>query len=140
MIYIGSDHAGFLLKEKIKIFLKQQKEEVKDFGCFSEESCDYPDIAKAVCLNLKEEQNKAILVCGTGVGMAIVANKFSHVRAVCASEHYSVKFSRLHNNSNVLCIGARVVGEGVALELIDVFLKTNFERGRHEKRVEKIKI
>lgn len=137
MIYIGSDHAGFLLKEKVKDFLKQ--EEVKDFGCFNENSCDYPDIAKAVCLNLGKE-DKAILVCGTGVGMAIVANKFSHVRAVCASEHYSVMFSRLHNNSNVLCIGARVVGEGTALELVDVFLKTEFERGRHEKRLEKIKI
>ena len=139
MIYLGSDHAGFGLKEKIKENFVAEGVQFKDFGCFSKDRCDYPDIAKTVCKELYLE-DRAILVCGTGVGMSMVANKFSHIRAVCASDYYSVKYSRLHNNSNVLCIGARVLGVGVALELVEIFLNSKFEGGRHEKRVEKIKI
>ena len=140
MIFIGSDHAGFDLKEEIKKYLDEKGISFKDMGCFNKNSCDYPDIAKSVCKELLEKkEGKAILVCGTGVGMSIVANKFLDIRAVCASDFYSVCYSRLHNDSNVLCLGARVVGVGVALELVDVFLNTNFEGGRHEKRVLKIK-
>ena len=139
MIFIGSDHAGFSLKEEIKKHLTELNLEFKDFGCFSEASVDYPQIAKEVCTALvKTKNNKAILICGTGVGMSIVANKFLNVRAVCASDHFSVKHSRLHNDANVLCIGARVVAKFFAFELVDVFLSTNFSKGRHEGRVEQI--
>ncbi len=139
MIFIGSDHAGFDLKEEIKRHLDERGISFKDMGCFNKNSCDYPDIAKSVCKELIEnKEGKAILVCGTGVGMSIVANKFKDIRAVCASDSYSVCYSRLHNNSNVLCLGARVIGVGVALELVDVFLDVNFEGGRHERRILKI--
>ena len=139
MVYLGSDHAGFFLKEEIKKNLTSKGTKFRDFGCFKEEFCDYPDIAKAVCKELYLE-DKAILICGTGVGMSIVANKFSHIRAVCASDHFSVKYSSLHNDANVLCLGARVIGVVFELELIEIFLNTSFEGGRHQKRVEKIKI
>ena len=139
MVFIGSDHAGFDLKEDIKKHLDEKGIFFKDMGCFNKNSCDYPDIAKGVCKELLEKkEGKAILVCGTGVGMSIVANKFLDIRAVCASDFYSVLYSRLHNDSNVLCLGARVIGAGVALELVDVFLNANFEGGRHKKRVLKI--
>ena len=140
MIYIGSDHAGFSLKEIVIQHLNSKKIIFKDCGCFSESSCDYPDIAKSVCMSFSDfTTDKAILICGTGVGMSIVANRFPKIRAVCASDCFSVKFSRLHNDSNVLCIGARVVAQGLALELIDIFLNTKFEAGRHKKRIDKIK-
>ena len=138
MIYIGSDHPGFNLKEEIKKHLSLKSIDFKDCGCYSAKTCDYPDIAKEVCKNISSKEEKAILVCGTGVGMSIVANKFPGVRAVCAFDSFSVKHSRLHNNANVFCIGARVVGVGVALELLDIFLETSFEGGRHERRVLKI--
>ena len=141
MIFIGSDHAGFFLKEEIKKHLTEINLEFKDFGCFSKASVDYPKIAKEVCKALiKTKNNKAILICGTGVGMSIVANKFLNVRAVCASDHFSVKYSRLHNDANVLCIGSRVVAKFFALELVDIFITTNFSKGRHEERVKQIEV
>ena len=139
MIYIGSDHAGFCLKEIIKNHLKKNNLSFKDFGCFSKDSCDYPDIAKKVCFSLIEDRaQSAILVCGTGVGMSIVANKIKNIRAVCASNHFCVKHARLHNNCNVLCLGARVLGDALALELVDLFIATNFLKGRHLKKKKKI--
>ena len=139
MVFIGSDHAGFDLKEDIKKHLDEKGIFFFFLVCFNKNSCDYPDIAKGVCKELLEKkEGKAILICGTGVGMSIVANKFLDIRAVCASDFYSVLYSRLHNDSNVLCLGARVIGAGVALELVDVFLNANFEGGRHKKRVLKI--
>ena len=139
MIFIGSDHAGFVLKEEIKKHLTKTNLEFKDFGCFSEVSVDYPKIARDVCTALvKTKKNKAILICGTGVGMSIVANKFLDVRAVCASDHFSVKYSRLHNDANVLCIGARVVAKFFAFELVDIFISTEFSKDRHEQRVKQI--
>lgn len=140
MIYIGSDHAGFFLKQDIMKYFKNTEKKFKDFGCYDNNSCNYTEIARDVCFNLvKNKEEKAILVCGTGVGMAIVANKFLNVRAVCASDHFSVKYSRLHNNANVLCLGARVVSSFFALELVELFLSTEFEGGRHKKRIEQIK-
>lgn len=139
MIYIGSDHAGFCLKETVKNHFKKNNLSFKDFGCFSKESCDYPDIAKKVCFSLVEDKvEKAILICGTGVGMSIVANKIKNIRAACANNHYCAKYARLHNNCNVLCLGARVVSDAFALELVDLFITTNFLKERHLKRVEKI--
>ena len=138
MIYIGSDHAGFRLKEKIKEYLSEKNIEFEDCGCYNEESCDYPDIAKTTCKKISSEEEKAILVCGTGVGMSITANKIHGIRAVCAHDSFSIKHSRLHNNANVFCVGARVVGFGLALELLEIFLATHFEGGRHQKRVSKI--
>ncbi len=141
MIFIGSDHAGFLLKEEIKKHLSENGLEFKDCGCFSKDAVDYPQIAKKVCKKLvATKNNKAILICGTGVGMSIVANKFLKVRAVCASDHFSVKYARLHNDANVLCIGARVVARFFAFELVDVFFATNFSGGRHEVRVKQIEM
>ena len=132
-------YAGFCLKETIVKHLQSKKIIFKDCGCFSEQSCDYPDIAKVVCRSFSDFRNdKAILICGTGVGMSIVANRFPEIRAVCASDCFSVRFSRLHNDSNVLCIGARVIGEGLAIEILDIFLNTDFEGGRHKRRVDKI--
>ena len=142
MFYVGSDHAGFDLKQDILRYSKENNIEFLDVGIFKNEICDYPDIAKEVCKRLIFEgiYKKAILICGTGVGMSIAANRFEKIRAVCASDVYSVRFSRLHNDSNVLCVGARVVGIGTALELVSTFLNTEFEGGRHKSRIEKLKI
>ena len=136
MLAIGSDHAGFLLKEKMKKVIEELGYEYKDYGCFDENSVDYPviagDVAKAVA---KGECEKGILICGTGVGMSICANKVKGIRASLCSDTFSAKFTRLHNDSNVLCMGARVIGEGIACEIVKTYLTTEFEGGRHERRV-----
>lgn len=141
MIYIGSDHAGLNLKESIKTYLKSNNVECLDVSLnVTDSACDYPDIALKLCNVLtKNIDSVGILVCGTGVGMAIAANKIKGIRAVCASDSFSVKYSRLHNNANVLCLGGRVIGNGLGLELVDIFLNTQFEGGRHIKRLDKIK-
>jgi ribose 5-phosphate isomerase B len=141
MIAIGSDHGGFLLKEAIKKHLQLQKIDYMDFGTDSEASCDYPDIAEAACAAiLLDKCEKGLLFCGTGVGISIAANKCRGIRAACCSDYFSAKYSRLHNDANVLCLGGRVVGEGLACELVDVFLNTPFEGGgRHSCRIDKIK-
>ena len=141
MIYIGSDHAGFNLKEAIKTHFKSNNIEYVDVSLNVADSvCDYPDIALKLCDAVTEDvRNIGILVCGTGVGMAIAANKIKGIRAVCASDSFSVKYSKLHNNANVLCLGGRVIGSGLGLELVDIFLNTQFEGGRHTKRLDKIK-
>ncbi len=138
MIAIGCDHAGFQLKNEIIAHLKEQNIEVTDCGCDGS-SCDYPDIAKAVCKKVLDNScEKGILICGTGVGMSIAANKFKGIRAALCADHFSAKYTRLHNNSNVMCIGARTLGSGVAIELADLFLSTEFEGGRHQRRVDLI--
>ncbi len=110
-----------------------------DVGCYDEQSCDYPDIAKTACQTILDgKSEKAILVCGTGIGMSIAANKIKGIRAAVCTDEYSVKYTRLHNNTNVLCLGARVTGAGLACELVEIFLKTDFEGGRHQRRVDKI--
>lgn len=140
MIAIGNDHAGINLKEEIKSYFDKEGIKYKDFGVAKGESCDYPDMAGTVSRSVASgEFEKGILVCGTGVGMSMTANKVSGIRAVCCSDYFSAKASRQHNNSNILCIGERVLGVGLALELVKVFLETEFESGgRHTGRVEKM--
>lgn len=137
MIAIGSDHGGYLLKEEIKKHLKEKGYEFKDFGTDSTASCDYPVYAEKVCRAVQSgECEKGILVCGTGIGMSMCANKCKGIRAAVCGDHFSAEFTRKHNNANVLCLGARVIGAGVAMQLVDIFLTTEYEGGRHEKRVE----
>lgn len=138
MIAIGCDHGGFELKCAVMNHLLNKKIEYVDCGCEGER-CDYPDIAEAVCKKVTSgECELAILVCGTGIGMSIAANKIKGIRAAVCSDWYSAKYTRLHNNANVLCLGGRVLGAGLALELVDVFLETEFEGGRHSDRIDKI--
>lgn len=137
MIAIGSDHGGYLLKEEIKKHLEEKGYEFKDFGTDSTASCDYPVYAEKVCRAIQSgECEKGILVCGTGIGMSMCANKCKGIRAAVCGNHFSAEFTRRHNNANVLCLGARVIGSGVAMQLVDIFLTTEYEGGRHEKRVE----
>lgn len=137
MIAIGSDHGGYLLKEEIKKHLKEKGYEFKDFGTDSTVSCDYPVYAEKVCRAVQSgECEKGILICGTGIGMSMCANKCKGIRAAVCGDHFSAEFTRKHNNANVLCLGARVIGAGVAMQLVDIFLTTEYEGGRHEKRVE----
>ncbi len=138
-IALGCDHGGLEHKNAILEHLKENGFEVVDFGIYEQVSVDYPDIASKVCESiLKDESQLAILVCGTGIGMSIAANKYKGIRAAACSEHFSAKFTRLHNNSNVLCLGGRVIGVGTAIELADLFVNTEFEGGRHQKRINKI--
>ncbi len=137
MIAIGSDHGGYLLKEEIKKHLEEKGYKFKDFGTDSTASCDYPVYAEKVCNAIQSgECDKGILVCGTGIGMSMCANKCKGIRAAVCGDHFSAEFTRKHNNANVLCLGAHVIGAGVAMQLVDIFLTTEFEGGRHEKRIE----
>ncbi len=139
MIAIGNDHAGTELKIKIINYFKENGIEYLDCGCAAGEKCDYPVAAKKVCDEvILKKAERAILICGTGIGISIAANKIHGIRAAACSDYYSAKYTRLHNDANVLCLGARVIGEGLALEMIDVFLKTEFEGGRHQARVQLI--
>lgn len=138
-IVIGSDHAGYLLKEEIKAYLENEKYEIVDVGCHSIESHDYAISAKTACARvISGECERAVLCCGTGIGISMAANKVKGIRAASCSDYFSAKYTRLHNDANVLCLGARVVGAGLAIELVDVFLKTEFEGGRHQRRVDQI--
>ena len=138
-IFLGSDHVGVDLKETLKKHLAQSNCVVEDCGVFSTERMDYPEVAKKVSLQVTEDSNnRGILVCGTGVGMAITANKVLGVRAVVCSEPYSAKMSRSHNDTNILCLGARVVGVEIAEMIVSMWLFTEFEGGRHRKRIDMI--
>lgn len=138
-IAIGCDHGGLDHKNAIVEHLKNRGFEVKDSGIYENHSVDYPDIAVKVCKDITSgECELGILVCGTGIGMSLAANKVKGIRAAAVSEHFSAKYTRLHNNSNVLCLGGRVIGVGTALELVDLFVDTKFEGGRHETRVNKV--
>ncbi len=138
-IAIGSDHAGFALKEAIKKHLEAKGHTYKDFGTFDESSVDYPDYAfyvgKAVQMG---EYDRGILICGTGIGMSIAANKICGIRCALCHDVYSAKMTRKHNDSNVLAMGARVIGNTLALKVTDAWLEAEFEGGRHARRVEKI--
>ena len=137
MIAIASDHAGFALKEKIKKHLEELKFEICDFGTENEESCDYPVFAKKACEAVVSGKcDRAILVCGTGIGMSMAANKVKGIRAAVCTETFAAKYTRLHNDANVLCMGARVIGEGVAIEITDTFITTEFEGGKHKRRID----
>ncbi len=140
MVVIASDHAGFPLKEEIiETYFKKNNIEFIDAGCYSPERYDYALSAQKACdMVIAGKADKAILVCGTGVGISMAANKVKGIRAACCSDYFSAKYTRLHNDANALCIGARVVGAGLAIELVDVFLNTEFEGGRHATRVDQI--
>ena len=138
-IAIACDHAALELKGEIIKYLETKGIEYVDYGTYTSDSCNYPDYAEKVCTAVYNgEQDMGILVCGTGIGMSIAANKFKGIRAAALSDHFSAKYTRLHNNTNVLCLGGRVIGIGTALELADLFVHTEFEGGRHQKRVNKI--
>jgi ribose 5-phosphate isomerase B len=138
---IASDHAGYELKQALVAELKQRGLDVRDYGTDSMASCDYPDFAHALGDAIDSGTSSlGILVCGTGVGMSIAANRHKGVRAVVCSEPFSARMARQHNDANVLCIGARVVGAGTALDIIDAFLRAEFEGGRHAARVAKIEL
>lgn len=139
-IVIGCDHGGLEHKNAIVEHLKERGFEVVDCGIYEQKSVDYPDIAKVVCEKITSgDCERGILVCGTGIGMSMAANKIKGIRAACCSDHFSAKYTRLHNDANILCLGGRVVGIGVAIELGDIFMDTEFEGGRHSARVAKIK-
>jgi ribose 5-phosphate isomerase B len=138
-IAIGADHAGFALKEELRRKLTEEGYEVVDFGTNSLESCDYPDFAQSVGRDVAQgHSDRGILVCSTGIGMAIAANKVDGVRAAPAQSDDEVKFTREHNDANVLTLGAKYMDAGRAMELLDIFLKTEFAGGRHVRRVEMI--
>ena len=138
MIAIGCDHAGFELKKEIIKYLEENNLEYKDLGCDGS-PCDYPIIAEAVCREITAQNcDKGILICGTGIGMSIASNKIKGIRSALCADHFSAKYTRLHNDSNVMCLGARTIGAGVAVELTDIFLNTPFEGGRHQRRIDLI--
>ena len=139
MIAIGSDHGGYALKQEVMAFLDSQGIAYRDYGCYTEESCDYPDIAVPICEAVTSgESEKGILICGTGIGISMSANKIKGIRAALCADYYSAKYTRLHNDANVICMGGRTIGGGLACELVDVFLHTDFEGGRHQRRVDKV--
>ena len=138
MIAIGCDHGGVELKDEIVKHLEKKGIECKDVGCYTSESCDYPVYAKKVTdLITSKECKEGILVCGTGIGMSIAANKVKGIRAAVCGDCFSAQATKEHNNANVLCLGARVVGTGLALKIVDTFLETEFSSGeRHVRRID----
>ena len=138
---LGSDHAGYRLKTAIAGFLQQRDIRYEDFGTFSEERVDYPDFAVKVARAVAAgEYTAGILICGTGIGMSIVANKIRGIRAALCTDTYMGELSRRHNDANILCLGGRVLSPEEALPIVDIWLKTPFEGGRHARRLEKIQI
>lgn len=138
-IAFACDHGGFELKETIIKWLDDNGYEVVDFGCNSTASVDYPDYALPASQAVaRGECDLGILVCGTGIGMSLCANKVKGIRAACCSDTFSAKMTRLHNNSNILCFGARVVGAGLAIELVRNFVESEFEGDRHINRINKV--
>ena len=136
---MASDHAGFDLKNTLVEQLKNDGYDVEDAGTYSKDSCDYPVFAEKACRYMLDGKAElCILVCGTGIGMSMAANTVKGIRAACCSDTYSAKYTRLHNDANVLCMGARVVGEGLAYEIAKVFLETEFEGGKHLRRINMI--
>lgn len=138
-IAIGADHAGFELKEHIKLYLTGMGHQVEDYGTNSASSCDYPDIARPVAEAVSHgKAERGVLICGAGIGMSMAANKVKFVRAALCSEPYSARMSRMHNDANVLCMGARMIGIEMAEQILKEFLNTEFEGGRHQRRIDKI--
>lgn len=136
-IAIGSDHGGFEYKEQILKHLQEQGFECSDVGTYSTDSCDYPIIARKVTEKIVSGvADRGILICGTGIGMSIVANKVKGIRAALCGDTFSARASRAHNNSNVLCLGERVIGINLAMDIVDIWLKSEFEGGRHQRRVD----
>ena len=138
-VVLASDHAGFNLKEEIKKFLIKKRKEVLDLGTKNAKSVDYPDYAHLLSRKMKNNKNQlGILICGSGTGMSMAANKHKNIRAALCYDTKSAKLSRLHNNANVMTIGSRLIKKKVALNCVDTFLNTNFDGGRHTRRVKKI--
>ncbi len=138
-LIIGSDHGGLLLKEKVKEYLTSKGYDIEDVGTYTAASCDYPVIADKVCQKvLADSSNLGILVCGTGIGMSIYANKVKGIRASHCTDTFSARLTRQHNDSNVLCLGERITGFGLALDIVTEWLNASFEGGRHQKRVDMI--
>lgn len=139
-VAIGADHAGYALKETLATYMRERGIEVIDFGTHGPDPVDYPDYARVVAEAVaRGEADFGVLICGTGVGMAITANKVAGIRAAAVSDVYSARMSRAHNDANILCMGGRVVGPGLAIEILETWLRTPFEGGRHARRVEKIR-
>ena len=138
-VVLASDHAGFNLKEEIKKFLIKKRKEVLDLGTKNAKSVDYPDYAHLLSRKMKNNKNQlGILICGSGTGMSMAANKHKNIRAALCYDTKSAKLSRLHNNANVMTIGSRLIKKKVALNCVDTFINTNFDCGRHIRRVKKI--
>ena len=139
MIALGCDHGGYALMQKVKEHLTAQGIEFHDFGTYSQESCDYPVYAEAAAKAVTGgECSLGILICGTGIGISIAANKIPGIRAALCSDCFSAEMTRRHNDANMLAMGARVLGEGLALKIVDTFLSSDFEGGRHQRRVDMI--
>ena len=135
-IVVGCDHGGLELKNEIIKHLKGRGIEVCDVGTYTSASCNYPDYARTLCSKIQNgEFELGILVCGTGIGMSMAANKHNGIRAACCSDTFSARMTRMHNNANVLCLGGRVVGAGLACDMVDLFVDTEYEGGRHDLRV-----
>jgi len=138
-VVLASDHAGFNLKEEIKKFLIKKRKEVLDLGTKNAKSVDYPDYAHLLSRKMKNNKNQlGILICGSGTGMSMAANKHKNIRAALCYDTKSAKLSRLHNNANVMTIGSRLIKKNVSLKCVNIFLKTNFDGGRHLRRIKKI--
>ncbi len=139
-VAIGSDHAGFKLKEQLKAFLQQKGFEVLDKGCFTEESCDYPDFGEAVALEVQKNNCEfGCIICGTGIGISIAANKIPGIRAALCSSKEMAYLAKAHNDANIIAMGARIKLQDKPEEILETFINSKFEGGRHERRIEKIK-
>ena len=137
-VAIGCDHAGLELKQEISRQLEKEGYTVFDCGSFNEKSVDYPDIAEEVAAVVLEKELNGIIICGTGIGISIAANKVPGIRAALCNDIYSARLARKHNDANIVAVGARVTGEGLAIEIVNSFLSTEFEGGRHQCRIDKI--
>jgi ribose 5-phosphate isomerase B len=136
MIALGCDHGGFAMMKEVIRYLDAKKLPYKNFGTFSEDSCDYPSIARPVCLSVTGgECDKGILICGTGIGMSMAANRFRGIRAALCGDSYSAEMTRRHNDANILVLGGRVIGCGLMEKILETFLETPFEAGRHARRI-----
>lgn len=139
MVIIGSDHGGYKLKEDLKGYLNSKNIEVEDVGTFNDESCDYPDFAADVAKKVLEKEEQGIIICGTGLGVCMTANKFKGIRAALCYDEYTAKMARGHNDANILCMGGRTTKLGNAKKIIDIFLATNAnDEERHKRRIAKI--
>ena len=139
MIAIGCDHGGYALKQEVMKHLTELGLDYKDFGTYSEESCDYPIYGEAVARAVASgECDRGIVICGTGIGISIAANKIKGIRAALCGDCFSAEMTRRHNDANILAMGARVLGSGLALKIVDTFLTTPFEGGRHSRRIDLI--
>ena len=138
--FIGTDHAGYKLKAFVIAFLQERGFKVVDLAPQSENRVDYPDFAQKVCEAIDLESSRGILICGSGIGMSIAANRYKHIRAALCTDAYMAKMARAHNNANVLCMGERISGVGEVESILEAFISTEFECGRHLMRVEKLGI